>query len=116
MLSELRTRVQKRVGESIESAAVATLNLVALYQEGLQDAFEYLGVNYLKIPVRYNTLYETSAAYAGYGFGLCSDYANRIACKQEQDDMESSAVMAVLYTRTVLAVSLSFTKSAYNLH
>jgi len=66
---------------------VATLNLAALYAEDLQDAFEYVGLRYLTFLVRYDVLYETSSAYAGYGYGLCSDYTNRIACKREQDDM-----------------------------
>ena len=61
-------------------------------------------------------MYETSAAYAGYDYGLCSDYTNRIACLQEQRDMPSDVVMAILYTRSVLTVSLSIAKSAYYLY
>lgn len=91
------------------------MNLVALYQEDLDDAFEYAGMRYLPFPVRYNILYQTNAAYAGYGYGLCSDYVDREACKREQVDMPNDVVMAVLYTRSVLTVSLSIVKSAYYL-
>ncbi len=116
MLSDLRSLVEEQTGKPIESAGVATLNLVALYHEDLRDAFEYVGLRYLTFPVRYDVLYETSAAYAGYGYGLCSDYTDRNACKREQGDMPSDVVMAVLYTRTVLTVSLSITESAYYLY
>lgn len=116
MLSDLRTLVEEQIGQPIESAGVATLNLVALYPEDLQDAFEYVGLRYLTFPVRYKVLYETSAAYAGYGYGLCSDYTDPNPCKQEQVDMPSETVMAVLYTRTALTVSLSILKSAYYLY
>lgn len=116
MLSDLRTLVEEQTGKPIESAGMATLNLVALYPEDLQDAFEYVGLRYLTFPVRYDVLYETSAAYAGYGYGLCSDYTDRKACRQEQEDMPSDVVMAVLYTRTVLTVSLSVMGSAYYLY
>ena len=116
MLSDLRFRVEERIGRPIESAGVATLNLVALYQEDLRDAFEYVGLRYVAFPVRYDVLYETSAAYAGYGYGLCSHYTDRNACKHEQDEMPSDVVMAVLYTRTVLTVSLSVVDSAYYLY
>lgn len=116
MLSDLRTLVEEQIGKPIESAGAATLNLVALYPEDLQDAFEYVGLRYLTFPVRYDVLYQTGAAYAGYGFGLCSDYTDRNACKQEQVDMPSDVVMAVLYTRTALTVSLSVMKSAYYLY
>ena len=116
MLSDLRSRVEEQISKPVESAGVATLNLVALYQEDLQDAFEYVGLRYLTFPVRYGVLYETSAAYAGYKFGLCSDYTNRSACKTEQVHMPKDVVMTVLYTRTALTVSLSIMESAYYLY
>lgn len=116
MISDLRTQVEERIGQSIEAAGVTTLNLAALYHEDLQDAFEYVGLRYLPFLVRYNVLYETSAAYAGHDYGLCSNYTNRVVCMQEQNQMPAEVVMAVLYTRTVLTVSLSITKSAYYLY
>lgn len=116
ILSDLRARVEEQTGQHIEEAGVTTLNLVALYPEDLHDAFEHVGLRYLPFPVRYDVLYETSAAYAGHKYGLCSNYTDRIACKHEQEQMPSEVVMGVLYTRTVLTVSLSITKSAYYLY
>ncbi|KAK4693502.1 hypothetical protein P7C71_g3920, partial [Lecanoromycetidae sp. Uapishka_2] len=116
MLFSLRTLAEKYLDQPIDSAGVTTLNLIALYQEDLQDAFEYVGLRYLAFPVRYGIFYETSAAYAGYGYGLCANYKDRETCKHEQQNMPSDVVMAVLYTRTVLTVSLSVTKSAYYLY
>lgn len=118
MLLDLRATVEEQVGP-ITSAGVTTMNLVALYDEDLHDAFEYVGLEYLTFPVGYvghNTLYETSAAYAGYGYGLCTDYkTDPEACKHEQYNMTDEAVMAILYTDTVLSVSLSVIRSAYAL-
>lgn len=117
MLSDLRASVEKQVGP-ITSAGITTLNLVALYQEDLHDAFEYLGLEYLTFPVGWpghRILYETSAAYAGYDFGLCADYTQPEACEEELNAMPRTAVMAVLFTPNVLTVSLSLMKSAYGL-
>lgn len=117
MLSELRARVEEQVG-SIISAGVTTPHLVALYGEDLRDAFEYLGLENVVFPVGYpghHMLYQTSAAYAGYGFGLCPSYTDPVACKGEEWDMLPITVMAVSYTRTVLTVSLSIVASAYSL-
>ena len=118
LLSALRAAVEERVGP-ITSAGVTTMNLVALYDEDLHDAFEYVGLEYITFPVGYvghNILYETSATYAGYGYGLCADYKTELeACKQEQYNMTVETVMAVLYTDTVLSVSLSVIRSAYAL-
>ena len=116
MLSDLRNRVEERTGKPFDSATVTTPNLIALYPEDLKDAFEYVGLRYLDFPLRHDGLYETSAAYAGYGNGLCSDYHDLVACRREQEDMPSEVVMAVLYTRTVLTVSLSIVKSAFYLY
>ena len=116
MLSDLHKKVEDYLGKPIESATVAVPDLIAFYREDLQDAFEYVGLRYLALPVRYDLLYETSAAYAGYGFGLCSDYKDRAACKKEQQEMPSEVVMAVVYSRTALTVTLSVVKSAYYLY
>ena len=118
LLLALRAAVEEQVGP-ITSAGVTTMNLVALYDEDLHDAFEYVGLEYITFPVGYvghNILYETSAAYAGYGYGLCTDYkTDPEACTQEQYNMTDEVVMAVLYTDTVLSVSLSVIRSAYAL-
>ena len=118
ILSDLRTAVENQVGP-ITSAGVTTMNLTALYDEDLHDAFEYVGLEYITFPVGYvghDILYETSAAYAGYGYGLCAGYdKDPEACRNEQYNMTEETVLAVLYTDTVLSVSLSIMKSAYAL-
>lgn len=80
VLSDLRAQVEKYRGAPIEYAGVTTLYLIALYQEDLEDAFEHMGLGFLSFPVRYDVLYETSAAYAGYSYGLCFDYTDRAVC------------------------------------
>ena len=117
MLADLRASVEGQVGP-ISSAGVTTPHLVALYDEDLHDAFDYIGLRYLTFPVGSvgrNILYETSAAYAGYGFGLCADYTDREGCENELNHMSDVVVMAVLYTRSALTVSLSVLMSAYGL-
>ena len=116
MLLSLRAQVEMHLGHPITGATITAPNLVALYTEDLQDAFEYLNLQYLSYYVGNNVLHETNAAYAGYGYGLCADYENREACRREQNAMPAEAVMAVLYTRSLLTVSLSFVKSAYYLY
>lgn len=89
---------------------------MAFYEEDLRDACEYAKIDCLTFPMRYEILYETSSAYAGYGFGLCKDPTDKATCKKEQDDMASDVVMSVLFTRTALTVSLSIVESAYYLY
>ena len=111
----LRAAVEEHI-PSIPSVGITTPHLVALYEEDLRDACEYAEMDCRAFPMRYEILYETSSAYAGYGFGLCDDYTDKATCKKEQDDMDSEVVMGVLFTRTALTVSLSVVKSAYYLY
>ena len=115
MLASLREATELHLNYSIDSAAATTPHLVALYFEDIFDAFEYLGLQYLQMPIRYGPLRHTSAAYAGYGFGLCSNYTELAACKAEQDAMPNDVVMAVLYTSSAMTVTLSIAESAYYL-
>ena len=115
MLTTLGSAIEKQL-PSIPSPGITNLNLAALYQEDLLDACEYAKLSYLKFPMRYEILYETSDAYAGYRLGLCSAFMNKGECKQEQDEMDSDVVMAVLFTLYVLTVSLTVLKSAYYLY
>ena len=119
MVSKLKAAVEERVGTPIILAGVTTMNLVALYDEDLHDAFEYVETEYVTFPigaVGRNILHETAAAYAGYGLGLSADYkTDPDACKEEQYNMDDTIVMAVVYTDTVLSVSLSLIRSAFAL-
>ena len=116
-MPDLCAAVEEKVGPII--VAAVTMHLIALYDEDLHDAFEHIGLKYITFPVGdvgHNILYETSAAFAGYGHGLCSDYKkDPEACKNEQWNMTEHAVMAVVYTNTALSVSLSVIRSAYAL-
>ena len=95
---------------------MTALHLLALYYEDLHNAFEYVGLTYFPFSsLSYHILYETIAAYAGYGNGLCSNYTDSDVCKHEQDDMPPEVRMAVLFTSNVLTVSLSIMESAYYL-
>ena len=116
MIIALRAAVEKHLQSSISSAGITTLHLAALYPEDMRDACEYAKLEHLSLPMRYEMFYETSAAYAGYGYGLCEDYMERESCKKTQDDMNSDVVMAVFFSRTVLTVTLSVMKSAYYLY
>ncbi len=115
MLASLREAVESHLGHCVYSAAATMPHLVALYLEDIHDAFEYLDLQYLDMPVRYGRLHETSTAYAGYGFGLCSRYTDLPTCKAQQQAMPDDVVMAVLYTASALTVTLSVIKSAYYL-
>lgn len=111
MLERLRNAVERRQGRTIEIAAVTVPHLLALYDEDISDAFQYIGLRYLRLELFHQLMYETRTAYAGYGFGLCSNYTDPPACQHEHEEMEWEVVMSVLYTRSALTVTHSIVHS-----
>lgn len=82
--------------------------LAALYQEDLEDAFEYAGLIYIPhYPYWYGGLFhETGAVYVGNGFGLCSNYTDPVGCDRERKNPPhqpmNENVLSVSYTRGLL--------------
>ena len=115
MIKSLRRAAEERLQIPIFKAGITSPHLVALYTEDLRDACEYMGFTYLSFPTRYQLLYETTAIYAGYGYGLCDDFTRKENCKKEQKDMDFDTVVSILFTPTALTVAFSAMKSAYYL-
>ncbi|KAI1843311.1 hypothetical protein JX266_010485 [Neoarthrinium moseri] len=106
-IQTLRAAAETTLGNSPVSGAVVTVaHIPALYAEDLEDAFEYAGLIYLAhYPYWYGGVsHETSAAYAGNGFGLCSNYTDMEACDDEpgsqHENVLSAALTAGLLTST----------------
>ena len=119
MLLDLRAGVENHLGGRITSAAVTTAPLLALYEEDLIDAFEYVGLEYIKPShpsFRNDFLHETSSAFAGNGLGLCQEYEDVEDCEDEERNMKLNFAMTVVFTDTVLISSISGLESAYSLY
>ena len=114
MLKALRAAAESFLGHDISSALAATPNLVALYQEDVDDAFEYIGLKSLDDPnPLFRMFHESAAAAASAGLGLCQDYTDPAACDEEELNMPMKTLLSVLYTKDSLCVELSVIKSVY---
>jgi hypothetical protein len=122
VIDQLRSAAQKAIGKEpkFDSAVVTSPDLVALYDEDLFDAAEYLGMDarqktgfsykpYLQSDWRYQRqpkhLY---AAFAGYGFGVCSHYTSTHLCEQEERAMPLKQVIAISFTEQGLQLEHHF--------
>ena len=56
MLPHLDIRVEEYIGQSGQSAALTVFDFKTLYQEDLNNGFEYMGLRYVSFPVRYGML------------------------------------------------------------
>ncbi len=116
IIADLRAEAEKHLGFRITSAVAAVVNLEAVYGEDIYDAFEYAGLQHIQIRNFNYPTYETMAAYAGHGLGLCKHYTNKDACQAELQKFNRTNVLAVLYTRTALTVALSGAAVAESLY
>lgn len=109
LIVALRYSVESHLGrQRIAGAAVTIPLLAALYQENLEDAFEYAGLLYIPhYPYWYGGVFhETGAVYVGNGFGLCSNYTDPVGCDLERKNPPHQPTnqnfVSVSYTRGLL--------------
>ncbi|KAI1735228.1 hypothetical protein F4680DRAFT_435867 [Xylaria scruposa] len=108
MIRDLREQAANFVGEPVSAATISIPHLAALYDEDIEDAFEYLSLVYINFdpsPCYFRPLHTTFASYVGNNLGICRDYKDNVACKEEEKRMQQHYVLAVGYTNTSLTTS-----------
>lgn len=115
VVKELKSQIESDLKITVANATLSALHLEALYQDDVQDICEYVGFKYI-IPKNHFKpyLWETSTAYAGYGFGLCENWQNDTKCQIENQEMPRMPILAVHYSRTALTSTLAELTTALN--
>jgi hypothetical protein len=108
VIRHLRSELESDYGISISEAVFTSSHLLALYQDDLQDVAQNVGVKYVTPKSQYlPILWESAAAYAGYGLGICEHWQDEDRCREEEEEMPDNTVLAVHYSRNALTVSLA---------
>jgi hypothetical protein len=87
MVSKLVEKTQAWLGDkhTITAAVLSSPDHLRLTNEEISDVFDYLKLrNLMAEPPLFYELGATSAAYAGYGKGLCRTYTDAYACECEE--------------------------------
>ncbi|KAK6064053.1 hypothetical protein SCUP234_13169 [Seiridium cupressi] len=89
----------------VEEVVFAASHLVALYQDDIQDATDYAGIEYINpVGLHYPIVWESAASYAGHGF----DYQHIENFTLGRDVMKSFASSEVYWAdirRTLSAIN-----------
>ncbi len=106
---KLRNQIESDLGLDlhVSNALLTTTHLIAFYEDDAEDICEYAGIEHIR-PQIYMAppLWETAAAYAGYGQGLCDHFQNETLCNYENRNvLPTNKIMAVHYSRAALTVS-----------
>ena len=116
VISHLRELTESRLSITISSAAVSVPHLVALYQDDIQDAMEYVRLGYIEIYGYFRpVLWEAAVGFAGHGLGLCEHWQDAAKCRQEYQDIPQRSVLTVHYAPNALTLSLAKLKSPLSL-
>lgn len=79
MAAALKSKTEHFLGHPISKVAGSFPKFVALYDEEVLDAFEWVGPEYQQVYLTSTCLIRPIASvYAAAGFGLCSDYKTRL--------------------------------------
>jgi hypothetical protein len=113
LISSLRSAVEEHLGRKISGAVPTIPYLTALYQEDLEDAFEYVGLFYIPYwPLWHGGIFpETGASYVGNGFRLCTNYTDPVSCEEEKRNpphqQPQEHTLSISYTERILTSSYS---------
>lgn len=83
VIQNLRSQLELDFGIIISEAVFTSSHLLALYQDDLEDAAEYVGIKYVAPRWNFQPIFwETAAAYAGHGLGLCKHWRDEHSVRQ----------------------------------
>lgn len=115
MVSALYNETQTWLGrdQPIAAAVLSSPDRIQLTDEEIDDVFDYLKLkNLMTEPDSLEDLYATSAAYAGYGRGLCTTYTDVYTCEREESRFPYQQVLHVDFNRESLSATIKRLQSA----
>lgn len=100
-------------GEIVTAAVLSSPDRIRLTAEEITDVFDYLKMrNLMAEPDTLEDLYATSAAYAGFGIGLCEQYTDAYACEREEYRFPTQRVLHLDFTPESLSGTIKSLTSA----
>lgn len=114
-IKHLRSQLESEFGISISEAVFTSSHLLALYQDDLEDVAVDAAIKYVTPRYQFQPLiWETAAAYAGYGFGMCEHWRDESRCWDEESKLPDTTVLGVHYSSNALTVSLAKVQTAFS--
>lgn len=88
MIRPLKEIIERRLGRTITHAQASFPSLIALYDEDVWDAFDYVGLIFQEFILWEKTMPDLSANYASQGLYLCKHYKDPSICREEQKELD----------------------------
>ncbi|PVI01827.1 hypothetical protein DM02DRAFT_670962 [Periconia macrospinosa] len=114
MITQLKTSVEDTLSAgtsraSITHAVISSPDSIRLTSEELGDVLDYLKVtNAMALP---DELFAASAAYAGFGHGLCAKYTDPDVCDRDENNRPYQRVLHLDFTNKALTTTIKGMRS-----
>ncbi|KAI4280480.1 MAG: hypothetical protein L6R38_004426 [Xanthoria sp. 2 TBL-2021] len=115
VVAKLEAPVEDTLGEGnkVTTAVPSSPDRIRLTGEEISDVFDYLKTtNLMSISDNLENLYATSAAFAGFGFGLCRNYTDPYACEREEQHFPPQRLLHIDFTPNSLRGTVKSLSSA----
>lgn len=90
MIRPLKDIIESRLNRTITHAQASFPSLIALYDEDVWDAFDYVGLIFQEFILWEKTMPDLSANYASQGLYLCKHYKDPDICRVEQRELDKA--------------------------
>ena len=109
VIKNLRAKIEFDLDITVTDAVLATTHLEAIYEDDVEDICENAGFQHVTPKRAYRPMiYETGAAYGGYGFGWCKHWQNDTQCQKENVELPAISILGVHYSETALTSTLAY--------
>ena len=100
-IGPLKEQTEKALGHGFSEVYLTAPSFHQLCAVDLREAVEFVGLRPLMSEHEVH-VFERSAAYAGYGLGICEHWENSTRCGEEMGELPTMWTMSVMYSNYVL--------------
>ncbi|KAF2789965.1 hypothetical protein K505DRAFT_327898 [Melanomma pulvis-pyrius CBS 109.77] len=120
--TEVETSLEVKAEKKGHPGAIEVSNILpifptlpALEEEDIQDALEYVGLDWVPAVRQSSQFYhETNAAFAGLGNGLCKSWKDARECAKQEAAMMTEHILFLKFDDVSFSATLQYMQTAYH--
>lgn len=113
-LQEVKVAIESKLQTTITDVFPVFPPLAAIDTDDVAAAFEHAGLTWNTIDRQYHKiLWESNAAYAGLGFGLCDHWTDKARCEKEDRKKPWEFVLFLNFDNSSFSATLQYMQDAY---
>lgn len=113
-LGQIKGATEKELGSQVSDVFPVFPILVALDQDDIQDSLDHAGLNWLNADRQwFHISYETNAAFAGLGYGVCESWTDALKCAREEKLRHFEHILFLNFDNSSFSATLQYMQNVY---